>query len=106
MSALAYQQDSCPHDKTHKVRRAGMVTCVPFLPVKTFSAIAEAEGEDMHHPWGWGKRGAAPSSSRQVQPCCRAAYELPIPISMTGEDPFFFSHHAYGDGKLSTVKGR
>lgn len=44
MSALAGQQGGSPCDVAHEVHRAGVVTCVVFPPVKTFSAVAEAVG--------------------------------------------------------------
>lgn len=34
----------------HAACRAGVVTCVVFLPVKTSSAVAEAVGENMGSP--------------------------------------------------------
>lgn len=35
------------------------------------------------HPWGWGKRGAAPSWACPVQPCFRAVCEWQMPSSET-----------------------
>lgn len=44
---LQDQQGSSPCDTVH---RAGVVTSVVFRPVQTFSAAAEAVGEDLGSP--------------------------------------------------------
>jgi len=44
---LSDQQGGSP---CGKARGAGLVTCVVFLPVKTFSAVTEAVGEALGSP--------------------------------------------------------
>lgn len=50
VGALADEQHGSRCAMAHEVCRAGVATCVVFLPVKIPSAVAEAVGENMGSP--------------------------------------------------------